>query len=221
MKDRLLTKNEIKIVLDILNTTYPNPECGLNYSSPFELLVSLILAAQCTDKRVNIIRPILTDAYPTPIAMSKIDTATIYSYIRSCSFPNIKSKRILEASKKLVKDFNSTIPNTMEELLTIPGIGRKSANILLTECFDVSVGIAVDTHVKRLSKRIGFTVNIDPTKIEQDLMIVIPKVLWRDINHILVTHGRNLCMARKPKCDNCPINKYCRYYLQKNKEKNK
>lgn len=210
MRYRLLNKNELKEVLDILFREYPEPKCGLDYNSPFELLLSLILAAQCTDKRVNIIRPILTSNYPTPEAVISVGIKNIYEIIKSCSFPNNKSKHIFNASKVLVEKFNSTVPNTMEELTKIPGIGRKSANIILSECFNSPVGIAVDTHVKRTSKRIGFTLNIDVNKIEKDLIRKISRPMWGDINHMLVTHGRNICNARKPKCDVCVINRLCK-----------
>lgn len=215
MRYRLLNKEEIKQVIDILSREYPEPKCGLYYNSPFELLLSLILAAQCTDKRVNIIRPILTNIYATPEAIISGGIKNIYEIIKSCSFPNNKSKHIFEASKVLVGKFNSTVPNTMEELTKIPGIGRKSANIILSECFNSPVGIAVDTHVKRTSKRIGFTLNTDVNKIEKDLMKKMPKSIWGDINHILVNHGRNICNARKPKCDVCVINKLCKKNFNK------
>lgn len=214
---KLLNKENIQNVLDILVKTYPEVKCGLDYTTPFELVISLILAAQCTDKRVNIIRPILTEKYPTPADVSKLEINEIYSYIKSCSFPNNKSKHILDCSKVLVEKFNSEVPSTMEDLLTLPGIGRKSANIILSECFNNPVGIAVDTHVKRITKRIGLTNNTEPEKIEKDLMCKIPKEIWKDINHILVTHGREICIARKPKCSECPINSICREYITKSK----
>lgn len=212
MKYSLLNKGEIENVLTILSNEYTDLKCGLDFSSPFELLLSLILAAQCTDKRVNIIRPELTNRYPTPESIAKLNIKDIYSIVKSCSFPNNKSKHILEASKMLVDSYQGNVPNTMESLIRIPGIGRKSANIILSECFGNPVGIAVDTHVKRTSKRIGLTNNIDPNKIEKDLTSKIPYSMWGNINHMLVTHGRNVCVARKPKCNECPIKLYCREY---------
>lgn len=214
MKYRLLNKDEITNVLNILTKTYPAPKCGLNYSSPFELLLSLILAAQCTDIRVNEIRPILTNKYPTPESISKLDKKEIYEIIKSCSFPNNKAHHILEASKKLVNEYNGQVPSTMMELITIPGIGRKSANIILSECYGIVEGIAVDTHVTRLSKKIGFTNNTDVIKIEKDLMKRIPKKSWGYINHLLVEHGKTICIARRPKCDICPISNVCREYAK-------
>ena len=212
MKYRLLNKDEITNVLNTLTSTYPVPKCGLDYTNPFELLISLILAAQCTDLRVNQIRPILTSKYPTPKDIANIDKKDIYDVIKSCSFPNNKASHILEASKKLVNEYNSKVPNTMKELVTIPGIGRKSANIILAECFGIIEGIAVDTHVTRLSQKIGFTNNTDALKIEKDLMKRIPKKSWGYINHTLVEHGKTICIARRPKCDICPISNICREY---------
>lgn len=210
MSYKLLNKSEINEVLNIFKKTYPKPKCGLIYTTPYELLLSLILAAQCTDNRVNIIRPQLTEKYSTPQEIAKLSYNEVYEIIKSCSFPNNKAKSIVEASKKIQNDFSGKVPNTMEELASIPGIGRKSANILLTECFNITEGIAVDTHVTRLSKKIGFTNNTDVLKIEKDLMKKIPKEKWKDINHTLVEHGKTICIARKPKCDLCPINKICR-----------
>lgn len=212
MKYRLLNKDEITTCLDILSKTYPKPMCGLDYATPFELLLSLILAAQCTDIRVNQIRPILTNKYPTPEAISKLTKKEIYEIIKSCSFPNNKAHHILEASKMLVEKYNGIVPNTMKDLTSIPGIGRKSANIILSECFGIVEGIAVDTHVTRISKKIGFTNNTEPTKIEKDLMKRIPKDSWNKINHTLVEHGKKICIARKPKCSECPITNICREY---------
>lgn len=210
MNSKLLTKNEITTCLNKLQGEYPNPKCGLVYSSPFELMLSLILAAQCTDERVNIIRPNLTNMYPTPHDILAAGQNNIYGVIRSCSFPNNKSKHIIGACNTLVKNFNGEVPDTMDALITIPGIGRKSANIILSECFKKVEGIAVDTHVTRLSKKIGFTNNTDVALIERDLMRKIPKNLWSSINHTLVTHGKTICNARKPLCNKCPINTICR-----------
>ncbi len=212
MKYRLLSKDEIPIVLKILQTTYPTPKCGLYYTNAFELLLSLILAAQCTDIRVNMIRPNLTDKYPSPEDIAKLSYSEVYNIIKSCSFPNNKAKHIVEASKKIVNEFDGKVPSTMNELTSIPGIGRKSANIILTEAFGIVEGIAVDTHVTRLSKKIGFTSSEDVLVIEKDLMKKIPKEIWGSINHTLVEHGKTTCIARRPKCDDCCIKEYCREY---------
>lgn len=218
MKYKLLNKENINLVLDTLQKNYPNPECGLDYTTPFELMLSLILAAQCTDIRVNKIRPILTNKYPSPEDIAKLSYNDVYKIIASCSFPNNKARHIVDACNILVKNFNSTVPSTMKELISIPGIGRKSANIILSDAFNLPEGIAVDTHVTRLAKKIGFTNSTDVIIIEKDLMKKIPKNLWPHINHILVEHGKKVCIARKPQCDNCCINKYCREYA-KNQQK--
>lgn len=215
LKYRLLNKQEIPVVLDMLQNMYPTPQCGLDYSTPFELLLSLILAAQCTDVRVNMIRPKLTNKYSTPESIAALSYYEVYEIIKSCSFPNNKAKHIVEAAKKIVTDFNGEVPNTMSQLITIPGIGRKSANIILTEAFGIVEGIAVDTHVTRLSKKIGFTNSTDVTAIEKDLMRKIPKSIWGSINHTLVEHGKNICIARRPKCDLCDIKNFCRDYANR------
>lgn len=215
LRYRLLNKDEIDIVIDKLQIIYVTPKCGLDYSTPFELLLSLILAAQCTDIRVNMIRPNLTSKYPTPHDVAKLSYSEVYDIIKSCSFPNNKAKHIVEAAKKIVTDFNGEVPRTMKELTTIPGIGRKSANILLSDAFGIVEGIAVDTHVTRLAKKIGFTNSDDVTVIEKDLMRKIPKNLWGSINHTLVEHGKTVCIARRPKCDACDIRDYCRDYMSR------
>lgn len=212
MKNKLLNSNEILDSLYVLNEMYPNPACGLKYSSAYELMLSLILAAQCTDERVNIIRPKLTKKYPTPQDIVNAGVKNVYSEIKSCSFPNNKSRHIVNACKTLIEKFNGGVPKTMQELITIPGIGRKSANIILNECFGITEGIAVDTHVTRLSKRIGFTLSTDVNIIEKDLMKKIPKNMWGDINHILVMHGKTICTARNPKCNICKLNTICKEY---------
>lgn len=217
MKYKLLNKEEINVVIDKLQSVYTTPKCGLDYSTPFELLLSLILAAQCTDNRVNTIRPNLTNKYPTPYDVAKLSYNEVYSIIKSCSFPNNKAKHIVEAAKMLVSDFNGEVPRTMKELITIPGIGRKSANIILSDAFGIVEGIAVDTHVTRLSKKIGLTNSDDVIVIEKDLMRKIPKTLWGSINHTLVEHGKTVCIARRPKCDVCDIREYCRDYINRKK----
>lgn len=175
-------------------------------------MLSLILAAQCTDERVNIIRPRLTEKYPTPQNIIDAGIKNIYEIIKSCSFPNNKAKHIVAASEIIIKNFDGKVPDTMESLITISGIGRKSANIILNECFGKTVGIAVDTHVTRLAKKIGFTNSTDVKIIEKDLMKKIPKTNWRDINHLLVMHGKSICIARKPKCEMCKLNTICKEY---------
>ena len=218
LKYRLLNKTEINEVIDKLTYSYPEPKCGLDYTTPFELLLSLILAAQCTDIRVNMIRPKLTSKYPSPKDIAKLSYNEVYNIIKSCSFPNNKARHIVDASCMLVEKYNSEVPKTMDELTKIPGIGRKSANIILADAFGIIEGIAVDTHVTRLSKKIGFTNSTDVKIIEKDLMKKVPKNLWGSINHTLVEHGKNICIARKPKCEECTINNLCRDYNNKQRK---
>lgn len=209
-KIRLLTKKEITEVLNILENTYTDAMSGLVFNCAYELTIALILAAQCTDERVNIIRPMLTDKYKDFFELHKASQEEIYAIIKSCSFPNNKAKHILNAAKYLVENYNGEVPSTMEELIKIPGIGRKSANLILASCFNYAVGIAVDTHVKRLSKRIGFTNQQNVLFIEKDLMKKVPNKLYLKMNHILVNHGKSICKARKPSCDICPLNNVCK-----------
>ncbi len=206
---KMQSKENIDKIINILNNYYPKAKCGLDYVSPIYLTVALILAAQCTDARVNIVAPKLFEKYKDVYELSKANIADIEEIIKPCGFYKNKAKNISLMSKKVVNDFNGNIPNTMEELLTLNGIGRKSANIILQECFNVSVGIAVDTHVSRTSYRIGFTKNTIPLIQEQELIKKINPKYYSKINHILVWHGRKICDARKPKCEECSINDLC------------
>ena len=201
-------KDYIKII-EILEKNYPNPKCGLNFNKPIELVIALILAAQCTDERVNKIIPILFSKYPDVYDLAQAKQKDISNIIHSCGFYNNKSKNIIETSKILLNNFNGVVPKTMDELCTLKGIGRKSSNIILQECFNVTVGIAVDTHVTRLSRKMGLSNKKTADKIEQELTTKINKRYWPILNQILVLHGRAICIARKPKCDICPINNLC------------
>ena len=212
---KLLKKDEVLKLLDILENEYKEAKCGLDYDNPLELTVSLILAAQCTDKRVNMIRPILFSKYKDVYELAKADKKELEKIIHSCGFYNNKSKNIIETAKIIVNNFNGKVPNTMKDLTTLAGIGRKSANIILQECFDITEGIAVDTHVTRITKKLGLTHNTDPLKIEADLMKSIPKDYWNKINHILVCHGRAICDAKKPKCTECMVKDICMEYKSK------
>ena len=208
----LLSKEEITKLLDILENEYSDAKCGLDYSNPLELTISLILAAQCTDKRVNMIRPILFNKYPDVYSLAKADKKELEQIIHSCGFYNNKSKNIIETANIIVNNFDGKVPNTMKDLTSLAGIGRKSANIILQECFDITEGIAVDTHVTRITKKLGLTNNTEPLKIEADLMKVLPKKYWNKINHMLVCHGRAVCDAKKPKCSECLVNNICITY---------
>lgn len=208
----LLTKSDIKKLLDILDEEYKEAKCGLDYTGPLDLTVALILAAQCTDKRVNMIRPIVFTKYPTVYELANANVSELEDIIHSCGFYKNKAKNIIKMANNVVYKYDGNVPNTMEELTSLPGIGRKSANIILQECFNITEGIAVDTHVTRITQKLGLTENSDPVNIEKDLMKVLPKKYWNKINHMLVNHGRAVCDAKKPKCDICPVNHICVSY---------
>lgn len=208
-----MKKNEIIELIDILRQTYPEAKCSLNFSTPFELLVAVMLSAQCTDERVNKITPTIFEKYNTPYDFVKLDVKEIEELIKSCGFYKNKARNLKLCSEKLVNDFNGEVPSTMDELTSLAGIGRKSANVILLDAFDICEGVAVDTHAKRVSNRLGLSSNSDPIKIEMDLIKKIPKDYLKYVNHLLVFHGRNFCTARNPKCDTCPINKYCNLYF--------
>ncbi|MBR1884118.1 MAG: endonuclease III [Clostridia bacterium] len=206
---KLNSKENINKIVEILDEYYPEAKCGLEYESPLSLTVSLILAAQCTDKRVNVIAPILLKKYPTVEALASADVEDIERIVKPCGFYKNKAKNISLMAKKLEKDFYSKIPDTMDSLTSLNGIGRKSANIILQECFGKVEGIAVDTHVSRTTYRMGLTNSKVPLLQEKELIKIIDKKYHSRINHILVWHGRNMCDARKPKCDKCPVNSLC------------
>lgn len=212
---KLQSKENIDNIIYILTKTYPNAKCGLNFNSPLELMVALILAAQCTDAMVNKIVPKVFLKYKTLDELAKADIVELQQIIRPCGYYINKSKSIISSANILINDFNSTVPNTMDDLCKLSGIGRKSANIILQECFNVTVGIAVDTHVMRLSKRIGFTKNKEQVKIEKDLMKKVNKKYWNTLNHLLVSHGRAICDAKKPKCSECILKEICKKNLIK------
>jgi len=188
---------------------YPDATCALIHSSPWELLVATILSAQCTDKRVNEVTPGLFRKYPTPEDFAAVQPEVLAQDIRSTGFFNNKAKSIVGAAKRVVTDFGGEVPRTMEELLTVPGAARKTANVVLGTAYGIASGIVVDTHVQRLSARLDLTKNTDPVKIEQDLVKIIPQEKWILFSHQLILHGRALCQARSPKCGECDLNAVC------------
>lgn len=206
------TKKEAIEVIEKLKEYYPDCTCSLDFSSPFEMMIAVMLSAQCTDERVNKTTPALFAKYNTPETMAEADLKEIEAIIHPCGFYKNKAKNIKACSQKLLDEFDGIVPNDMELLQSLPGVGRKSANVIMLEAFQNPVGIAVDTHAKRISNKVGFSKEEDPVKIEQDLLKVIPKRYYYDVNHLLVWHGRNICMARKPNCEICPIQKYCQSY---------
>lgn len=190
-------KERARKILDELYEHYPNPDCALNHRNPFELLIATILSAQTTDVRVNKVTPELFKAYPTPEAMAEAPLEHLEEIIRSTGFYRQKSKSLKQASQTLVEEFNGTVPDTMEDLLKLRGAARKTANVVLGNAFNTNVGVVVDTHVRRLANRMGFTNEEKNTnKIEKDLMALFPREHWTDLSHLLILHGRNACKAR-------------------------
>ncbi|HHY79092.1 MAG TPA: endonuclease III [Thermoanaerobacter sp.] len=206
-----ITKEEALKVIEILKNTYSNAKSGLKFTNPFELLIATILSAQCTDKRVNIITDRLFKKYKTPEDFLKLTPEELQEEIRECGLYRNKSKSILETCKILKEKYDSKVPETLEELMTLPGVGRKTANVVLSNAFSKQA-IAVDTHVFRVSNRIGLADSKDVFTTEKQLMELIPENLWSLSHHLLIHHGRNLCTARKPKCDECPVNHLCLYF---------
>ena len=206
------TKNEAIKIVEILKQTYPDAKCSLDFTTPFEMMVAVMLSAQCTDARVNLTTPALFKEYNTPEKMAKIDIKLLEKIIHPCGFYKNKSKNIIAASKMLVEKYNGQVPDNIDELIKIPGVGRKSANVIMLEAFHKPCGIAVDTHAKRISNKLGLSNESDPLKIEQDLINLYPQKYFYDINHLLVEHGRNCCNARKPDCENCSVKNFCDYF---------
>jgi endonuclease-3 len=206
---RDLDPERVKAILDILRETYPDAECALVHSSPWQLLVATILSAQCTDVRVNMVTPKLFATYPTPDAMAKAPIEAIEEIIRTTGFYHNKAKSIQGAGRVITENFAGKVPQTMEELLTVPGAARKTANVVLGVAYGKAEGIVVDTHVFRVSRRLGLTRSDTPQTIEQDLMKIIPKDRWIQYSHEIIHHGRQICEARKPKCAACPLETLC------------
>lgn len=204
-----INKKNIENIICTLKKEFPNAICGLNYTTPIELVCALILAAQCTDERVNKIVPILFSKYKSVYELSKANIEDIETIIKPCGFYKNKAKSILNTARLLVEKYNGEVPDTMDELIKLYGIGRKSANIILQECFDKTEGIAVDTHVTRLARKMGISKAETPIKIEEELLKKIDKKYWMDVNHVFVLHGRKYCIARRPKCEICPLNNNC------------
>jgi endonuclease-3 len=196
-------------IIELLEKEYPDAKTALKYSNPLELLVATMLSAQCTDKRVNAVTKSLFKKYKTAIDYADADLGELEEDVRPTGFYRNKAKNIKNSSRLLVEKFNSQVPETMEELLELPGVARKTANIVLSNAYGVIEGVAVDTHVRRLSKRLGLTDNKNPDKIERDLMEIVPKAHWKRITDLLIFHGRNICVARKPKCSSCVLNRLC------------
>lgn len=192
-----------------LRVAYPDAHCALDYTTPVELLVATILSAQCTDERVNLTTPALFARYPSVEALAAADPAEMEELVRPTGFYRQKARYIREAAARLLAEYGGEVPPAMDSLLTLPGVARKTANVVRGEIYGLADGVTVDTHVKRLSARLGLTTATDPVKVERDLMAIIPRESWIEISHLLIWHGRRVCKARKPDCPACPLNDIC------------
>ena len=209
------TKKDVVKIIEILKEFYPDATCSLDFKNPFEMTISVMLAAQCTDERVNKTTPELFAKYGTPELMASADIKDLEKIVHPCGFYKNKAKNMKACSQVILDKFAGQVPDNMKDLQSLPGVGRKSANVIMLEAFHNPQGIAVDTHAKRISNRIGLSKEAEPEKVEQDLLKQIPKEYYYDVNHLLVWHGRAICDARKPKCEECPVKKYCDEYNKK------
>jgi endonuclease-3 len=208
-KPRAVETQRINKALGILKETYPGARIALDFRSPFEMLVAVILSAQCTDERVNKVTPVLFRRLPDVKAMADVALEELEEIVRPTGFFRNKAKNIKNAARIIRERFGGEVPRTMEALLELPGVARKTANIVLYSAYGVIAGIAVDTHVKRVSMRLGFTEHDDPVKIEQDLMKLVPREDWGLISYVFIDHGRRICPARRPRCAECPVRELC------------
>jgi endonuclease-3 len=206
-----LNKKNREEVLRLLSLHYEGAKCALTHNSPYELLVATILSAQCTDERVNIVTGELFKEYNTPEKMITLTQEELVSKVKTCGFYKNKAKNILGATRDILLKHNGEVPKTMEELIELPGVGRKTANVVLSNAFGVPA-IAVDTHVFRVSNRLGLAKGKTPEEVEEGLMKNVPRDMWSDTHHYLIWHGRKICHARKPECEICPLAPYCEYY---------
>ena len=212
-RDRLRTGQRLKTyartVYNRLAKLYPNAKCELDFQSPFQLVAATILSAQCTDKRVNMVTPTLFNRYPTAREMASAPQLEMEDIIKSTGFFRAKSKSLIGMAQSLEEHFGGKVPDQMHELIELPGVGRKTANVVLGNAFGKNEGVVVDTHVARLSKRLGFTRHDDPVKIEDDLIPLFPRSSWTMLSHLLIWHGRQICVARTPRCESCPLSDIC------------
>ena len=209
---KMMKKNDVKEFVQILKNTYPDATCSLDFETPFQMVVAVMLSAQCTDERVNKTTPKLFERCKTIQDFADIDIAELEAIIHPCGFYKNKAKNIKLCATQVIENFNGKVPRTMNELLSLAGVGRKSANVILLEAFGIANGIAVDTHAKRISNRIGLSYEKEPEKIERDLLKIFPQDSLKDINHLFMWHGRNTCDSRKPRCEQCTVKNFCEYY---------
>lgn len=196
-------------IVRLLREAHPDAKCALDYENSLQLLVATILSAQCTDERVNKVTPVLFARFPTAQALAEADREELEQIIHSTGFYRNKAKNVQEACRRIVAEYGGEVPTNMIELLTLAGVARKTANVVLGNCYGVADGVVVDTHVKRLAERLGLSAQTDPEKIERDLMALAPRAEWIDLSHLLIFHGRRFCDARKPKCTICTISRLC------------
>lgn len=198
----------MKEALKVLRREYPEAECSLTHESPYQLLIATILSAQCTDERVNLVTPALFKKFGTPKKMAAAEPPEIEELVRSTGFYKNKARSLKECSRDIVEKHGGKVPDKLEDLVALRGVGRKTANVVLGNAFDTP-GLVVDTHVGRLSRRLGFTKQNDPEKVEQEMMEIVPREDWTDFAHLLISHGRAICTARKAMCENCPVSRLC------------
>jgi endonuclease-3 len=202
-------RNRAPEILTRLHAAYPDARCALDYGDAFQLLCATILSAQTTDVRVNLVTPVLFARYPTPAALARARQADVEAIVKSTGFFRNKSKSLIAMAQALVADYGGEVPQTMVQLRELPGVGRKTANVVLGNAFSINEGITVDTHVARLSRLLGLTSHEDPVKIEQDLMPLFPRDHWALLSHLLIFHGRRVCIARRPRCADCVLSDIC------------
>ncbi|NGF56323.1 endonuclease III [Parapedobacter sp. SGR-10] len=215
----MLKKDRYKAFVEYFSTHNPDAQTELNYSNPYELLVAVILSAQCTDKRINLVTPALFERFPNAEALAASTSEEVFTYIRSVSYPNNKAKHLVGMAQKLISEFDGTVPEKVEDLVKLPGVGRKTANVISSVVYH-NPAMAVDTHVFRVSNRLGLTSNATtPLAVEKQLVKYLPKETIAVAHHWLILHGRYICVARKPKCEICPITYFCKYFEKTYKAK--
>lgn len=204
----------VEIIEDLIKM-YPDAKCSLDFSTPFQMLFAVVLSAQCTDERVNKVTAPIFEKYKTAEDIAKININELEELIHSCGFYKTKAKNLKKTAQIISEEYNGKVPESIDELIKLPGVGRKCANVIMLEAFNKPQGIAVDTHCKRVSVRLGFSKEKEPEKIEKDLLKIIPFEYYKDVNHLFIWHGRNICTSQKPKCDKCKLKKYCEYTNKK------
>lgn len=204
----------VEIIEDLIKM-YPDAKCSLDFNTPFQMLFAVVLSAQCTDERVNKVTAPIFEKYKTAEDIAKIDINELEELIHSCGFYKTKAKNLKKTAQIISEEYNGKVPESIDELIKLPGVGRKCANVIMLEAFNKPQGIAVDTHCKRVSVRLGFSKEKEPEKIEKDLLKIIPFEYYKDVNHLFIWHGRNICTSQNPKCDKCKLKKYCEYTNKK------